>query len=277
MIIAQYIGSVIIEIEVGSGPAGELRYPSYQMDKWSFCGIGEFQSYSSYALTQLQAAAAAIGHPEWAYSGGPSNAGSYNSYPYDTGFFSSSGFDNYKSSYGKFYLGWYSDSLLTHGREILSITNTVFGNSMKIAIKIAGIHWWYFDASHAAELTTGYWNIPGDRDFYGDAAKMLKEYNTTFDFTCLEMKDSEQPSSCKCGPFELVQQTKKSAISMGTAYSGENALQRYDQTAYDTMKTQSTSLGKNIDALTYLRLTDDLMSSNNWNLFKQFVNDMKNL
>lgn len=106
---------------------------------------------------------------------------------------------------------------------------------------------------------------------------MLKEYNTTFDFTCLEMKDSEQPSSCKCGPYELVQQTKKSAISTGTAYSGENALQRYDQTAYDTMKSQSISLGKNIDALTYLRLTDDLMSSNNWNLFKQFVNDMKNL
>ena len=106
---------------------------------------------------------------------------------------------------------------------------------------------------------------------------MFKQYNATFDFTCLEMKDSEQPASCKCGPFELVQQTKKSAMAYGTAYSGENALQRYDQTAYDTMKTQATSLGKNIDALTYLRLTDDLMSSNNWNLFKQFVNDMRYL
>jgi beta-amylase len=142
---------------------------------------------------------------------------------------------------------------------------------------VAGIHWWYRDASHAAELTTGYWNIPGDRDIYGDIANLLAKNNATFDFTCLEMKDSEQPSECACGPFELVQQTKQSAKDRHTAYSGENALQRYDQTAYDTIKTQATALGFNIDALTYLRLTDELMSGNNWNTFAQFVKDMQHL
>jgi beta-amylase len=91
------------------------------------------------------------------------------------------------------------------------------------------------------------------------------------------MKDSEQPSECACGPFELVQQTKQSAKDRHTAYSGENALQRYDQTAYDTIKTQATALGFNIDALTYLRLTDELMSGNNWNTFAQFVKDMQHL
>jgi beta-amylase len=133
---ASYIGSVIVEVEVGSGPAGELRYPSYQLDKWSFCGIGEFQSYSPYALTQLQSAAASVGHPEWAYYGGPSNAGSYNSHPGDTGFFSN-GADNYRSDYGKFYLGWYSDALLAHGQDILTATNAVFGGALKISVKVS--------------------------------------------------------------------------------------------------------------------------------------------
>jgi beta-amylase len=146
-----------------------------------------------------------------------------------------------------------------------------------LSLQVAGIHWWYKDASHAAELTTGYWNIPGDRDIYGEIATLLAKNNATFDFTCLEMKDSEQPAECACGPFELVQQTKQSAINQHTSYSGENALQRYDQTAYDTMKTQATALGKDIDALTYLRLTDDLMTGNNWNTFAQFVKEMQSL
>lgn len=35
---------LIIDIEVGLGPAGELRYPSYpQSQGWQFPGIGEFQ------------------------------------------------------------------------------------------------------------------------------------------------------------------------------------------------------------------------------------------
>lgn len=34
----------IVDIEVGLGPAGELRYPSYpQSQGWVFPGIGEFQ------------------------------------------------------------------------------------------------------------------------------------------------------------------------------------------------------------------------------------------
>ncbi|CAN6571636.1 unnamed protein product [Malus baccata var. baccata] len=35
---------LIIDIEVGLGPAGELRYPSYpESQGWAFPGIGEFQ------------------------------------------------------------------------------------------------------------------------------------------------------------------------------------------------------------------------------------------
>ena len=143
-----------------------------------------------------------------------------------------------------------------------------------VMLQVAGIHWWYKDSSHAAELTAGYWNIPGVNDVYSDISSMLRKVNATFDFTCLEMQDSEQPAECKCGPYELVQQTKQTAIDKNIGYSGENALERYDQTAYDTMKDQSSSLGHSILGLTYLRLTDDLISDSNWPTFERFVSDM---
>lgn len=273
------MGSTITEIQVGAGPCGELRYPSYQMDKWSFCGVGEFQSYNSYALDQLASAASRAGHPEWSASGGPSNAGTYNSVPAETGFFGTNSAENYRSEYGRFFLDWYSSALVTHGQDMLAQANAVFDGSSKLAVKVAGIHWWYMDDSHAAELTAGYYNIPGDRDIYQDLATMFTANNATFDFTCLEMKDSEQPSECKCGPYELVQQTKQAAKNSGSRghFSGENALQRYDTTAFDTIKSQATALDWDIDAMTYLRLTDELMSGSNWENFQNFVNDMKNL
>lgn len=40
----------IVDIEVGLGPAGELRYPSYPQNQgWNFPGIGEFQVIIRYA------------------------------------------------------------------------------------------------------------------------------------------------------------------------------------------------------------------------------------
>lgn len=45
-------GSVITEITVGMGPAGELRYPSYPEGdgRWRFPGVGEYQCYDKYML-----------------------------------------------------------------------------------------------------------------------------------------------------------------------------------------------------------------------------------
>lgn len=268
-----FLSDTIVEVEVGCGPAGELRYPSYQLDKWSFCGVGEFQSYSSPAKAQLQVAADAAGHSDWGSTGGPSNAGYYNSIPSETDFFTSGRSNNYESDYGKFFLDWYTSSLVSHGSNVMGAASRAFKNTgIELSMKVSGVHWWYKHSSHAAELTAGYWNIPGTNDVYGDISQMLSKYNASFDFTCLEMQDNEQPSECACGPYELVQQTKQSANNRGINYRGENALQRYDQTAYDTMKSQSSN--QRIGGLTYLRLTEDLLSNSNWDTFKRFVSDM---
>ncbi len=94
---------------------------------------------------------------------------------------------------------------------------------------------------------------------------------------CLEMQDSEQPASCACGPYELVQQTKTAAKNNNIGYSGENALARYDQTAYNTIEAQATSAGFTISSFTYLRLDSTLMQQNNLNTFESFVSTMNNL
>ena len=135
--VGSFVGSTIVEIEIGCGPAGELRYPSYQLDKWSFCGIGEFQSYSSPAMDQLQSAAAAVGHPEWGSSGGPTNAGEYNSVPADTDFFTSGKDNNYESDYGKFFLDWYTSSLINHGGYVMNAASNVFGDTgVELSMKV---------------------------------------------------------------------------------------------------------------------------------------------
>jgi len=164
---------------------------------------------------------------------------------------------------------------------------------------VAGIHWWYFHSSHAAELTAGYYNLDtqteqgiisnhvilnkqrsiGSSTGYDAIASMIASHkNAQFLFTCLEMQDAEQGSECECGPYELVGQTKTSAMNVNIHYSGENALERYDQTAYDTIKTQATRYGEDIHKFTYLRLSSTLTDDwNNWNTFEGFVNDMKSL
>lgn len=40
----EFLDGTITDIEVGLGPAGEMRYPSYPQNQgWVFPGIGEFQ------------------------------------------------------------------------------------------------------------------------------------------------------------------------------------------------------------------------------------------
>eukprot|EP00475_Leptophrys_vorax_P023486 TRINITY_DN3211_c0_g1_i1.p1 TRINITY_DN3211_c0_g1~~TRINITY_DN3211_c0_g1_i1.p1 ORF type:complete len:290 (-),score=71.73 TRINITY_DN3211_c0_g1_i1:211-1080(-) len=267
---------VITQVHLSLGPASELRYPSYPLSKWSFCGVGEFICYDKYMLKNLADSAAAIGHSNWGYAG-PNNAGSYNSQPQNTGFFTSNGGDNFQSAYGQFFLGWYSEQLLNHGSTIVQSAKQVFsGTGIEIAAKISGVHWWYNTNHHAAELTAGYNNVNG-HNFYLEAAQRLKSAGLDIlVFTCMEMRDSQQPSNCDCGPYELVKQVKSAAGSAGLKFAGENALPRFDNDAYSVILDQSTNSFANVE-FTYLRLGTDLLSSSNFGTFKNFVSQMNSV
>ncbi|XP_054812625.1 beta-amylase-like isoform X2 [Prosopis cineraria] len=266
---------LFIDIEVGLGPAGELRYPSYaESQGWKFPGIGEFQCYDKYLRADFKEAALKAGHPEWEL---PDNAGEYNDKPESTEFFRSNG--TYLTEKGKFFLTWYSNKLLNHGDEILDEANKAFvGCKVKLAAKVAGIHWWYKTESHAAELTTGYYNL-NDRDGYRPIARMLSRHNAILNFTCLEMRNLEQTSEAKSGPQELVQQVLSGGWIEGLEVAGENALSRYDKEGYDQILLNARPNGVNrrgppklkLYGVTYLRLSDELLKGSNFYIFKIFV------
>ncbi|CAI9759960.1 unnamed protein product [Fraxinus pennsylvanica] len=268
----------IVDIEVGLGPAGELRYPSYpQSQGWVFPGIGEFQCYDKHLRLDFKVAATKAGHPEWDL---PDDAGTYNDTPEKTGFFRSNG--TYQTEKGKFFLTWYSNKLIYHGDQILEEANKAFlGCKVKLAAKVSGIHWWYMDESHACELTSGYYNLTG-RDGYRPIARMLSRHYGTLNFTCLEMRDSEQPPEAKSGPQELVQQVSSGGWKEHIDVAGENALPRYDRAAYDQILLNARPNGVNkcgppkpkMAGVTYLRLSEELLEERKFSVFKEFVKKM---
>ncbi|EAZ16358.1 hypothetical protein OsJ_31821 [Oryza sativa Japonica Group] len=231
---ASFLGDTIVEIQVGMGPAGELRYPSYPESNgtWRFPGIGAFQCNDRYMRSSLKAAAEARGKPEWGH-GGPTDAGGYNNWPEDTVFFRGD-CGGWSTEYGEFFLSWYSQMLLEHGERVLSGATSVFGDGAgaKISVKVAGIHWHYGTRSHAPELTAGYYNTR-HRDGYLPIARMLARHGAVLNFTCVEMRDHEQPQEAQCMPEALVRQVAAAARAAGFGLPGENALPRYDGKAQD--------------------------------------------
>uniref|UniRef100_A0A1D1ZJD4 Beta-amylase n=1 Tax=Anthurium amnicola TaxID=1678845 RepID=A0A1D1ZJD4_9ARAE len=274
------LGTTIVEIQAGMGPAGELRYPSYPElnGTWKFPGIGAFQCYDKYMLSSLKAAATAAGKPEWGYTG-PTDAGGYNNWPEDTPFFRREG--GWSGPYGEFFLSWYSQMLLDHGERVLSSASALFLDvpGLKVSVKVAGTHWHYGTRSHAPELTAGYYNTRG-RDGYLPLARMLAQHGAVLNFTCVEMRDHEQPGEAQCGPERLVRQVGMAAKEAGVRLAGENALPRYDDAAHEQIVRTAVMGGRDgsgeaMCAFTYLRMCPHLFQADNWRRFVAFVKKMR--
>ncbi|XP_014520146.1 beta-amylase 3, chloroplastic-like [Vigna radiata var. radiata] len=267
-----YLGSVIMEIQVGMGPCGELRYPSYPESNgtWKFPGIGEFQCYDKYMRGSLEASAEAIGKKDWGRSG-PHDSGQYNNFPEETGFFRREG--TWNSEYGQFFLDWYSTKLVEHGERILASAKGIFNSrGVKLSAKVAGIHWHYKARSHAAELTAGYYNTRF-HDGYLAIAEMLAKHGAVFNFTCMEMRDKEQSEHASSSPEGLVHQVKMATRRAGAELAGENALERYDAAAFSQVLATSDS-GSGLSAFTFLRVNKNLFEGENWRHFVEFVKSM---
>ncbi|KAL6753941.1 beta-amylase [Haematococcus lacustris] len=292
-------GTVITEITIGLGPAGELRYPSYPEGdgRWRFPGVGEFQCYDKYMLADLKRAAESAGHPEWGLSG-PHDAGHYNSSSWETGFFVSQG-GSWSTPYGHFFLSWYSGLLVKHADRILTAAQQalnktgrprVFGSvreatnghmiyefepACKLGMKLAGVHWWFKSRAHAAELTAGYYNTR-DRDGYQPVMAVLSKVHARLSFTCVEMRDCEHPPEGRCSPQALLQQVIESAEQHGVLLAGENALQRYDDYAFERIAEsafgRSARAGR-LEQVTFLRMGD--LMFDNWDAFSRFLNRMR--
>ncbi|KAK2077699.1 hypothetical protein QBZ16_004545 [Prototheca wickerhamii] len=103
---------------------------------------------------------------------------------------------------------------------------------LTLSVKIAGVHWWYQSASHAAELTAGYYNVPG-RDGYDALCALCARHGAAATLTCVEMCDAQHPPEALCGPEGVLRQVRESAAAWGVALAGENALPCFRPTAID--------------------------------------------
>ncbi|KAJ4835099.1 Inactive beta-amylase 4, chloroplastic [Turnera subulata] len=273
-----FIGITIEEISIGLGPSGELRYPAHPASdgRWKFPGIGEFQCYDK--MEDLKMAACQEGKPQWGERG-PQNAGCYNSHPTGVPFFEE-GQESFLSDYGRFFLEWYSSKLIFHADAILAKAAKALKkyqqnkqDSVILVAKIGGIYWWYQTISHPAELTAGYYNT-ALRDGYGPVAAVLSRHGAAMHISCLEMVDSETPSTYFCSPEGLLEQIR-SVTEQRIHLIGRNTNERFDKRGLRQILANCFHpQAEAVRSFTYFRMTEKIFAVENWNNFVPFVRKM---
>lgn len=214
---------IIAKIYLSGGPAGELRFPSYNPSVgWSYPGRGSLQCYSAAAIADFQnAMQTKYGTISAVNSAWSTNLTSFTqiSPPTDGDNFFMNG---YKTTYGQDFLTWYQGVLTKHLANIAAIAHNRFDSvfGVRIGAKVAGVHWLMNSPTmpHAAEYGAGYYN-------YSTLLDQFKTSNIDLTFTCLEMDDSNAYTSpYYSAPKSLVINVANLASSKGIRHFGENAL-----------------------------------------------------
>ncbi|OWM85195.1 beta-amylase 1, chloroplastic-like [Punica granatum] len=275
------LGDVITGIQVGMGPAGELRYPSCPSQKlmwaWRSRELGEFQCYDKYMLASLNACAQEIGMREWG-NGGPIGAGNLMHDPELTEFFRSEN-GSWNSPYGKFFLEWYSRMLILHGERICREAETIFrGIEVNTSAKVASIHWHYGTQSHPSELTAGYYNT-STRDGYLPIARMFGRYGFTLCCTCFEMQDEEEKQmNPVSSPEGFLRQLLLAAKLCDVPLEGENSASNLDDRSFQQVLKMSRSFSEGVEkpsfVFNFVRMDKNLFEYQNWVRFTRFVRQM---
>lgn len=276
-----FLGVIITGIQVGLGPAGELRYPSCPSQKltwaWRSRELGEFQCYDKYMLASLNASARAFGMREWG-NGGPIGASNLMHDPEHTDFFKTNN-GSWKTPYGKFFLEWYSGMLLLHGEYICKEAETIFrGTKLNTYAKLAGIYYHYETQSHPSELTAGYYNT-SSRDGYLPIIRMLGRYGFTLCCPCFEMQDSdEKQMNPFSSPEGFVRQVLLAARVCDVPLEGENLAVSLDDGSFRQVvkmsKFYSYGLEKPSFSFNFVRMDKNLFEYTNWSRFTRFVREI---
>jgi beta-amylase len=256
---------IMTNVEILTGPFGELRYPSFQSGRgWKFPGCGTFQSYDDEMTKLLKAAATEAGHPDWGHC--PTNTGTNpNVRPGYVEFWTNNK-NGYSGEYGQFFINWYSKLLLKHGREMMKAAREAFGPKQLMHIKLAGCHWWYENPTHCIETTAGI-NDFSFHDGYKDIAKACKEYEFGLGYTALEQGTN---GHIGMNNPKLVQQVVNATTEAGIYFMAENAGECYDKPAYDRMRVWPK---RGLKILDFLH-SDSIFEPAHWAAFTQLVADM---
>ncbi|MCK5782710.1 MAG: family 14 glycosylhydrolase [Flavobacteriales bacterium] len=278
------------EINVSMGTAGELRYPSFNSHDWGdFPNRGTLQCYSQIAKKDFEKAMRksyqSIDELNQSWK---TNLNDFSEItpPQKTNYF----FDNkdyIKSKYGRDFIFWYNDSLISHGKRILKLAFKVFDDnnfeSTDIGFKIPGVHWKISDPNlpRVAEITAGLISShtklsSNNQDEYCEMLKRLVKESwkdrIVVHFTCLEMvnKDDEGYSRAE----DLVKWMSEAAHKNGIRIMGENALagEIYNKEGWDQME-KALEYETPYNGLTILRM-GNLISGNEYGIqrYKELIN-----
>lgn len=274
----EFLGATITEVQVGMGPAGELRYPSFPSKKLtgpsSVPVLGEFQCYDKYMLASLNACAQNAAKNAWGI-GAPLRAGILYQNPEERSFFQSDGPSN--AICGSFLNGWYYEMLLLHGERLCMAANAIFwGTGVKVLAKIAGTPWHYSTNSLPSELTAGYYNTL-IRDRYLPLARMFCRYRMTLCCTCFDIQDVEQITPER-SPEGFLRQLIYAARVCALPLASENSMARLDDASLKRVVRSSELYTDGLHghhlSFNFVRMTKNLFDSHNWTRFTRFVRQM---
>ena len=287
--------SQISEINISLGPAGELRYPSYNIhDKDSgYPTRGSFQSYSQTAVSSWKFFAEKLNPKVNAQAMPPISPKKWIES------------NQYKTPIGRQYIAWYQASLLEHGDAVMSEAISTFGpehspfKGIDIGAKIPGIHWRIGTISdkgsvqfsdRLAEVAAGLINLDseswmqdergrGYRDtlsLFSRLAERSKSNRIVLHFTALEMQDGQDRPEVHSAAASLVRWVGEEAKRQNLPIKGENALSGNlaDSTAWERMaiNVRSPENPQGLyEGLTVLRMRDVLANESARIAFKKLA------
>lgn len=252
---------------MGLGPDGELRYPSNHYKKLngsvgSVPGVGEFQCYDKNMLSNLKNSAEANGNPLWGL-GGPHDVPNYNQSPDANTFFIDNG-GSWETSYGDFFLSWYSNNLISHGNALLSFASTTFrDNNVTVSGVIPLMHSWCGMRSHPAELTAGIYNTVA-RDGYEEISEMFAKNYCKMIVPGLEISDS------RSSPELLIDRIMTSCMKHNVRVSGKNLRICGGLEGFSGLKNLVDE-NMMMDSFTYLRMGAQFFSPEHFCSFTELI------
>mmetsp|Transcript_23478 Transcript_23478/g.64729 ORF Transcript_23478/g.64729 Transcript_23478/m.64729 type:complete len:526 (-) Transcript_23478:1867-3444(-) len=270
------LGSSISSILIGLGPNGELKYPSHPSDPqlWEYPGHGEFQCYDQSMLATLKASAEHA-EPLWGL-GGPHDAGQYKEWPQQCGFFTQKG--NWRSSYGRFFLQWYSEMLIRHAVLVMGAASDAFsGSPVRLSARIPSCHWWSETDSHAAELTAGYYHT-AERNGYFLPFKALSQFKCSVHMGIAEARSQDGRVSCCSNPEKmlLTQRAVAAALHMPVCVEtrelmlDDASLVRMEEAIFKPISSLGIELPP-VDGLVMNSMCDAMFEPEGWQRFSDFV------
>ncbi len=259
------------EVNISLGPAGELRYPSYNshdtntgyptrggLQAYSDMAISSFRDYVKlkYGGDEALGKAWGIQNLDDSHILPPGNAKEF----FERG-------DHFNTQYGRDFFDWYNQSLIDHGERVMTLAASIFAKNdsafagVDLGAKIPGVHWRagtlqgdnVILSDRQAELAAGIirtsrgdWDKDTDGRGYRPLLSMFRKIQPTLQgsdtvivpaFTAIEMPDGDNGPVIKALPHTLATWFGQEAERQGLWLKGENALNGNlsDPAAWDRM------------------------------------------